>query len=177
MKKIFKNPIFMFVLGLIIAGVGGVVAVNINANNVEYTSVDENWNVSSVNEAIDDLYLHTDAALKPILLWTNPNPSASFAAQTISLDLSDYKYVILTVISGTGYDYTPRASSILPVLDDYQEEMGVAAAGTRSARFVIARPMGITFSTSNASSGNNFTIPYKIYGVKGEMELDLGISE
>lgn len=28
--------------------------------------------------------------MKPVLLWTNPNPGATFAAQSFNLNLADY---------------------------------------------------------------------------------------
>lgn len=48
MKKIFKNPIFMFVLGLIIAGTC-VYAYTYDASDVGYKS-------TNVSDALDDLY-------------------------------------------------------------------------------------------------------------------------
>ena len=54
--KIFKNSIFTFILGLIIAGTIGVVAVNLSANNIDFDPNDENWNVSTVQGALNDLY-------------------------------------------------------------------------------------------------------------------------
>ena len=38
--------------------------------------------------------------LEPVLLWTNPNPTAEFTAQTVSLDLTDYAGVFGRAISG-----------------------------------------------------------------------------
>ena len=39
-----------------------------------------------------------------VLLWENPNPSTPFAAQTISLDLSKYKAIIVTAKHWTDND-------------------------------------------------------------------------
>ena len=33
--------------------------------------------------------------LSPVLLWTNPSPTSEFAAQTVSLDLTEYNGVIV----------------------------------------------------------------------------------
>ena len=47
--RIFKKPIFMFVLGLVIAGSIGVIAVNLSANNISYGN-------GTVKDALDELY-------------------------------------------------------------------------------------------------------------------------
>lgn len=56
MKKITKQNIFFFILGLIIAGSVAVVAVNLTANNIGFEPDDENWNVETVQAALNDLY-------------------------------------------------------------------------------------------------------------------------
>ena len=47
--KILKKPIFMFLLGVFAVGTIGVVAVNINANDINYGN-------GTVKDALDDLY-------------------------------------------------------------------------------------------------------------------------
>ncbi len=57
MKKIFKNPIFTFILGAVLfSGITGVVAATMLAKDVSYTPKDSTWKVDNVKEAIDDLY-------------------------------------------------------------------------------------------------------------------------
>ena len=57
MKRIFKNPIFTFILGGILFGsITGVVAYSYSSNDISYTPKDTNWNVDNVGSAIDDLY-------------------------------------------------------------------------------------------------------------------------
>ena len=58
MKKIFKNNIKLFVgllIGLIICSVG-VYAANLTAQRVTYEPEDEDWEVSDVKNALDQLY-------------------------------------------------------------------------------------------------------------------------
>ena len=56
MKKIIKNPIFTFIIGLVLAGsVVGVVAYNYNAKDIKYNPSDDSWNVNNVEDAINDL--------------------------------------------------------------------------------------------------------------------------
>lgn len=56
MKKIINKSTFMFILGALIFGCGGVLASTLIASNVSYTPKDLSWKVNNVEEAIDDLY-------------------------------------------------------------------------------------------------------------------------
>ena len=49
MRKVLKNPIFTFIIGLVLAGTIGVVASNISASNVSYGN-------TTLDRAMDDLY-------------------------------------------------------------------------------------------------------------------------
>ena len=63
MKKIIKNPIFTFIIGLVLAGsVVGVVAYNYNAKDIGYTPSDSSWEVNNVEEALKDLKANHSAS-------------------------------------------------------------------------------------------------------------------
>lgn len=114
------------------------------------------------------------AEREPKLLWTNPNPTSAFGAQTINLDLSGYDRVKIDPIgiSGSSIEYP---ISQLPATV-YLSYINRGA----SATYVNSRPVdiaigGITFGNSTEttlnSSFSNYTqnarnIPYKIYGIK-----------
>lgn len=56
MKKIFKNPLFTFILGAIIFGtISTVFAYSTFANDVDFSPKDIHWNVGNVSDALDDL--------------------------------------------------------------------------------------------------------------------------
>ena len=55
MKKIIKNPIFTFILGILISGVT-VYAVSYNANQIDFNPDNNNWNVNKVDQALNYLY-------------------------------------------------------------------------------------------------------------------------
>lgn len=58
MKNIFKNPIFMFILGaLIFSSITVSAAYTLYANSVGYTPKASGWNVDNVGDAIDSLYI------------------------------------------------------------------------------------------------------------------------
>ena len=54
--KILKSRLFIFVLGFVSATTIGVVAANLSANSISYVPTDTNWNVSTVQDALNDLY-------------------------------------------------------------------------------------------------------------------------
>ena len=172
MKRVIKNPILTFIIGAVLFGTIGVFASNISARQVGYT---KNGVDTTLDVALDDLYDLGD--IKPVLLWTNPNPTTAFAAQTISLDLSEYKYVVIVSKNSISNDPSPRAVDVFPVLDNYEAGLKIKGPSTSTSRTITISQAGITVTTSTGSPANNFVIPYKIYGIKGELGLDLGISE
>ena len=57
MQKLFKNPLFTFIIGFIMAvGITVVFAYDFNAQNVEYLPSDSSWNVDNTKTALDSLY-------------------------------------------------------------------------------------------------------------------------
>lgn len=105
------------------------------------------------------------------LLWTNPNPSAEFAAQTISLDLSSYKEVLLVYRLGT---YWNELDSVLITEFDATYALHTPGYDGRiSKRNVIMKSSGATFSAagyynqyataSSYGTDNKLKVPYKIY--------------
>ena len=57
MKKIFKNSLFTFILGVLCTITIGVGATAIyNASEIGFTPSDSNWKVNNMQDAINDLY-------------------------------------------------------------------------------------------------------------------------
>lgn len=105
------------------------------------------------------------------LLWTNSSPTSSFAAQTISLDLSDYAYVVIKM--GVDTANLDHVCNFIALID------GGATRCEFSSRVIMFRDATVT--TSGVSFGVNATvssyngtvnntntnsIPLYIYGVK-----------
>ena len=115
-----------------------------------------------------------------VQLWLNPSPTTNFAAQTISLDLSDYEAVIIRVSVATNYNtdaqkpyqlfnYIPKDGAV-----HYLHSL-LNTSGTSSAyygRQVTVTDSGITFSLAGypvstlATSSQSTMIPTEIYGLK-----------
>ncbi len=121
-----------------------------------------------------------DAYLKNMngmdLLWTNASPTSAFAAQTVSLDLSSYKGVIIkyrvsisnALISSSYADVGDNLS--LFCVTTTTDTSWYVAVTRREANITTS---GIVFGTGyNAGSGVAATsntqhlIPLKIYGIK-----------
>lgn len=106
------------------------------------------------------------------LLWTNPNPTSAFNAQTIPLDLSNYDAIEIIIRADTANTYT-----IAPIITEVGKG-GIAFNSTayNSVRQFTTTTSGITFTgaTYHSAYGNwsttstNALIPVKIYGIKYE---------
>lgn len=105
------------------------------------------------------------------LLWENPNTKATFAAQTISLDLSGYDFIGVEVVSA----YNSEAqfhSTIQMIPKDGVAHYAVILHATGNYNFMRAFTMSddgvvITEGYRNGSHGTGYCIPAKIYGIKG----------
>lgn len=109
------------------------------------------------------------------LLWSNPNPTASFAPQTVDLDLSGYDEVEIK------FNYS-NASNIAASGKGKLNEIirGCSINGTNTSGLYISGVFrdgtvtnnGITFTTGSFprsggfSTSNDYMIPIKIYGIK-----------
>ena len=73
MKKIFKNPIFTFILGIILCCVTIVLAESINSNEVLYDNSNSNTSLGNVQDVLDDLYnIYDHSGVGFSLLTRNP---------------------------------------------------------------------------------------------------------
>lgn len=108
---------------------------------------------------------------EPELLWTNPNPSATFAAQTISLNLSPYKAVGIK-ISDTG-DVLHIYLNNGQFIDGYFTA-GCGAVATNPSLLIRVRVIqnitnsGVVFGDAYSVNQkyNQRMIPTHIYGIR-----------
>ena len=107
--------------------------------------------------------------LSPVLLWTNPNPSSAFGAQTVSLDLTDYTGVIVEFINDdVNYTRSRVYAKKSDSFNSYPIGAGyVSNTNAYSRNIVNVSDTGVQFSDgATTSAQNQFVIPFKIYGVK-----------
>ena len=105
------------------------------------------------------------------LLWTNASPGSNFAAQTISLSLSGYEAIAV--------DFYPATTMVLlleptiipvgttrivvyPYVYTVQKQVQVTTSGVV---FGTGALYG-TYGNSTLTTGSQYMIPYKIYGIK-----------
>ena len=103
--------------------------------------------------------------LEPVLLWTNNNPTADFAAQTISLDLNDYVGALVE------FKNTETITSRVYVKkDDSKTSFGSGYTTTSAGvgRNISITNDGVTFGNAKdaTTNSNSALIPTTIYGIK-----------
>ena len=103
------------------------------------------------------------------LLWTNPSPSAQFAAQTLSLDLTGYKLLMIERADRCQYDFlTTDTGALYAYLQDKASSyigyraVKVDSTGLYFLDYFYAAAYGGSLSTTD----NSRMIPNKIYGLK-----------
>ena len=104
-----------------------------------------------------------------VLLWENPNPSASFGAQTVSLTLSGYSFVLIEYRDYTASDAASALHTILcGVGGKYQMLSGYSKNNRIGNRTANVTASGITFSEAqyNNETTNTYNVPLRIYGIK-----------
>lgn len=92
------------------------------------------------------------------LLWTNSSPSSAFVDQTVSIDLSDYSYIL--IVSQATNGITNYHSDIVSV-NGTKQTFGSYYGGYY--RFATPTNAGITFEFV---TNNGYTIPYQVYGIR-----------
>ena len=103
------------------------------------------------------------------LLWTNSAPTSNFSAKTISLNLSNYDYVIVYVRSRTNLTYDnlqvfPKDNETYQMVNCYD------GYNTPYLRTICVNDNGVIFGECR---NPNSTYPLSIYGINGEIECSL----
>lgn len=136
------------------------------ANNTSEWSYDEWYQPVQSTEDIVPISMS--------LLWTNASPSSSFAAQTISLDLSDYDLILIVYnIAGTIGKYTSaiyEKAVTNNVMSGYYHYADNTTVFQHFERKFYISDSSIKFEKAylQGTEEQNFAaIPYKIYGIKG----------
>ena len=141
-----------------------IYAVDVAPPNVDYTLTEE----KDVQE----------------LLWTNPNPTASFAAQTIDLDLSEYDAVEIVYKVDNGV--TAEQQSMIAIvgntcrLDIIGQSSGKPFVARRNATInstsiAFTADYYVTTTTSDWVSATNHIIPIEIYGIKNKINVTTAV--
>lgn len=109
--------------------------------------------------------------LTPVVLWENPNPTENFAAQTIEMDLTEFKRItilfkVTNKVSSDLFESTFEKKNINYVMHQMR---GIDIDDPQlSSRKIFIQDNGITISESSDRVGhdNSLNIPIKITGYK-----------
>ena len=137
MKSFVRNNLFGFLIGIILCS-GIVYGVNLyKSEDISYTPSDTSWDVSNVNEALNDLYLKTNDSnnknSKQItLLGTGSGNGINFNVSSFQgYEEFTVDNFIVEIISNfiTGYswlsDSKKEANTSSPVIKVYDETNGI----------------------------------------------------
>lgn len=146
-----------------------------NVDNVQQYSASNPppYPVTSVNGMTGDVIVGGGGgSVTKDLLWTNSSPNSNFAAQTISMSLSSYLFVVIEMV----YDVDASVCFIFPVTTsrDYNYITGIYPAGKFERRAFTIGTSGIQFFGGEVmatyagtwSANDGYAVPYRIYGIK-----------
>lgn len=111
---------------------------------------------------------------KKDLLWTNSNPTASFSAQTISMDLSAYGEIEIEFKHSSASESYLYQKVTVPSRDISLFYMNARSPNAEiESREVTATSSGVVFGGGRRAQGvwtpsddNTRIVPTKIYGIK-----------
>ena len=117
------------------------------------------------------------------VLWRNPNPNSAFAAQEITINFSDYDYLLFEFKNSTS---TTTVHQVLTTVTDMiEKDNGYARPlalfgystplNTNICRFIYSNSsdkigFGSCTIYTSSSLSNTWLIPLYVYGVKGEIK-------
>ena len=149
--KIFKNSIFTFVLGLIITGAIGVIAISVSADDISYGT-------GTVKDAIDELYNDKTAKLVKIGDY-NSLTSHSIDIKSILpnnyQDLTVDNFVFKNLKQKYSNSYNGYNNS--SVINSYDNISGI---------------LTLNESTDANNTNNEFMIEYSLYCIYGDFETE-----
>lgn len=127
-------------------------------NGNKYVSIDGGTTWENFNSGAD-------------LLWTNPAPNNIFpVGEKININLSGYKYALICTLNY--YTDYPKLG-ITTCCVKIGESVTYSPINSRTVKFETTE-LSITKSevdSSSASVGNNYFIPYKIYGTNMDLRF------
>lgn len=117
------------------------------------------YNAQTITSGVDPLYLHLDMDL----LWTNASPTSSFAPQTVSLDLSEYKTILITVKG-----YITEDNRITHIIIKGQNAQLSLTRDDFRYRDISTSDTTVIFGAGylNQTLDNGRCIPLYIYGIR-----------
>ena len=107
MKKDIKKYLIGIIIGLIISSTSVVVAYNLNSSDVGFTPENDGWQVSTVEEALNSLYISNGKVVESLTfdLYADDKISATTNYGAVSVTTFsfpfEYEYAELTIRTAT----------------------------------------------------------------------------
>ena len=157
-----QDAIILYENGKAIGGEGHPTdADDITFDNTGTDLVSEN-----VEDAIKEVDAKTSGLTRMTKLWENPSPTASFAAQEVTLSSDDYDFYICLFSEGTTTTSALKSAISIKgkgiVLDTADSGYTFYRAGSYVSDTKISFATGYREQTANTS----VCIPIAIYGIK-----------
>ena len=127
----------------------------------------ERVDIDIINDNMDLLDETFSTLMRMERAWQNASPTSEFAAQTISLDLSEYDFIMVLYMHRVTFQTTLSSTLKKGQLGNLISVTSDNLTGYRSVTFTDS---GVTFGEciySKTNSNNGFCVPYEIYGIKG----------
>ena len=102
-----KKYLIGIIIGLVISSAGMVVAYNLNSSDVGFTPENSEWEVSSVEEALNSLYFNSEHGVTSLTfnLYADDKVSATTNYGTVAVTTFsfpfEYEYAELTITKAT----------------------------------------------------------------------------
>ncbi|MBR1416345.1 MAG: hypothetical protein IJ572_00815 [Bacilli bacterium] len=162
MKKLMKNPLLTFILGVIIScSITSVLAYSILAPDVGFTPTDNAWkqddgsDIENVKEAIDDLYERTKPNAELVYSFYPDSYNDSTMTKTVNLTSGTYLLEV-TKANSEGFNSTMSVSvtnaTIVDTPVDYHQFVGETNVNLYQALIKVEgnKEVSITMSQSIA---------------------------
>ena len=127
----------------------------------------ERVDIDIINDNMDLLDETYSTLMRMERVWQNASPTSEFAAQTISLDLFEYDFIMVLYMHRVTLQATLSSTLKKGQLGNLISVTSDNFTGYRSVTFTDS---GVTFDKciySKTNPNNSFCVPYEIYGIKG----------
>ena len=155
------------------------------AKEVAYDNSNSGSTSTDVQSALDELYNKVNNIEVPevTLLWENPSPKSNFNAQTLDIDYTPYDYLLIAGSGNITKDLTSapflNGYALIPAKFDsvswfvfgYHDFFYDRWYGDLRQRYLKFKTNDIYISDAilyNQGVSNSYTVPIKIYGIKGD---------
>lgn len=144
---------------------GGGGNASISISNDEPTNGEQLW------IDLDDEEGVVPSGLEMELLWKNASPTSTFAAQTVSINFEGYDLILVNSLHSPTHQ---RITANIFFKPGENASVRTFAGGVQHYKDFTTTNAGITFEDTKKGGtnevANGYTIPYKVYGIKGVKE-------